>query len=67
MAQDDQADAWRHGRLWRRVMAGLSVGIVLLLILHRPILLAVWRQIALRYASRENLNIDFRLAWETET
>jgi len=42
-------------------MAGLGVGIVLLLILHRPILLAVGRQIALRYAGRENLKIDFRL------
>jgi hypothetical protein len=42
-------------------MAGLGVGIVLLLILHRPILLAIGRQIALRYASRENLKIDFRL------
>ncbi len=61
MAKDDQADACRHGRIWRRVMAGLGVGIVLLLILHRPILLAVGRQIALRYASRENLKIDFRL------
>ena len=61
MAKDDQADACRHGRIWRRVMAGLGVGIVLLLILHRPILLAVGRQIALRYAGRENLKIDFRL------
>src|SRR5947208_2688877 len=42
-------------------MIGLAVCAALLIILHRPILLAVGRQIALRYASRENLKIDFRL------
>ena len=34
---------------------------MLLLILHRPILLAVGRQIALRYAAKENLKIEFVL------
>ena len=33
----------------------------LLIIFHRPILLAIGRQIVLRYAARENLRIDFRL------
>lgn len=33
----------------------------LLIIFHRPILLAIGRQIVLRYAARENLKIDFRL------
>src|SRR5438067_13513130 len=32
-----------------------------LIIFHRPILLAIGRQIVLRYAARENLKIDFRL------
>src|SRR6266496_5943021 len=42
-------------------MVGFGVAVVLLIIFHRPLLLAVGRQIALRYASRENLKIDFRL------
>ncbi|KAF5408300.1 MAG: TamB, inner membrane protein subunit of TAM complex [Candidatus Udaeobacter sp.] len=33
----------------------------LLIIFHRPILLAIGRQLVLRYAARENLKIDFRL------
>jgi hypothetical protein len=60
MAEDDQSEARRH-ELWRRVWVGVAVGLVLLIILHRPILLAIGRQIALRYASRQNLKIDFRL------
>ena len=42
-------------------MAGLGVGIVLLLILHRPILLAIGRKVVLRYAAKENLKGDFRV------
>src|SRR6266699_3059589 len=42
-------------------MVGFGVAVVLLIIFHRPILLAIGRQVALRYASRENLKIDFRL------
>jgi hypothetical protein len=62
VAEDDQAEARHHKRrLWRRVLAGLAVCAALLIVFHRPILLAVGRQIALRYASRENLKIDFRL------
>ena len=61
MAEHDQAEARRHGRLWRRVLAGLAVCLALLVIFHRPILLAIGRHIALRYADRENLKIDFRL------
>jgi autotransporter translocation and assembly factor TamB len=61
VAEDDQAEARPRGRLWRRVMAGLAVCVVLLIIFHRPILVAVGRQIALRYAANQNLKIDFRL------
>ena len=61
MAEDDQSKAQRQGRIWRRVMVGFGVAVVLLIIFHRPILLAIGRQVALRYASRENLKIDFRL------
>ena len=61
MAKDDQADARRHGRIWHRLLLGLALCAALLIIFHRPILAAVCRQIALRYASRANLKIDFRL------
>ena len=50
----------RHG-LWRRLMIGLAVCAALLLIFHRPILLAIGRHIVLRYAAKENLKIEFRL------
>ena len=42
-------------------MIGLAVCAGLLIIFHRPILVAVGRQIALRYAAKQNLKIDFRL------
>jgi len=61
VAEDDQAETRRHGRLWRRVMVGFGVTVALLIILHRPILLAIGRQIALRYAANENLKIEFVL------
>jgi autotransporter translocation and assembly factor TamB len=60
VAEEDQAQVTRRG-LWRRVMVGLAVCAALLIIFHRPILLAIGRQIVLRYAERENLKIDFRL------
>ena len=60
MAEENQARVPRHGP-WRRVMVSLALCVVLLIIFHRPILLAIGRQIAVRYAARENLKIDFRL------
>ena len=60
MAEENQAQVTRHG-LWRRMIVGLAVCAALLMIFHRPILLAISRQIVLRYAERENLKIDFRL------
>lgn len=60
MAGKNQAQVTRHG-LWRWVMVGLAVCVALLIIFHRPILLAIGRQIVLRYAARENLKADFRL------
>src|SRR5437868_5853378 len=42
-------------------MAGLAVGIMLLIIFHRPILLGIGRKIVLQYAARENLKADFRV------
>jgi hypothetical protein len=61
VAEHDQAGARRHGRLWRRVLAGLTICAAFLVIFHRPILVAVGRRIALRYAAEQNLKIDFRL------
>ena len=61
MAENDQKEVRRPGRIWHRVLIGLAVCGALLIIFHRPILLAIERQIALRYAARENLKIDFRL------
>ena len=50
----------RHG-IWRRVMIGLAVCVALLIIFHRPILLAIGRKVVLRYAAKQNLKADFRV------
>jgi len=42
-------------------MIGLAICVGLLIIFHRPILLATIRHFAIRYATKENLRIDFRL------
>src|SRR5512132_2639641 len=42
-------------------MIGLVVCMGLLIIFHRPILLATVRHFAIRYATKENLKMDFRL------
>jgi len=61
VAEKDQAQGTRHGRIWHRVLVGLAVCAALLIVFHRPILLAIGRQIALRYAAGQNLKIDFRM------
>jgi hypothetical protein len=61
VAEDDQAEPRRHGRFWRRVIAGLVICVALLVLLHRPILLAIGRKIVLNYAAKQNLNADFRV------
>ena len=61
MAEDDQAEAPHHGRLWRRVWIGLAVCAALVIIFHRPILLAIGRRIVLQYAAKESLKADFRV------
>ncbi|PYL32411.1 MAG: hypothetical protein DMF38_15175, partial [Verrucomicrobia bacterium] len=61
MAENDQKEVRRPGRIWYRVLVGLAVCAAFVIIFHRPILLAIGRQIVLRYAARENLKIDFRL------
>ncbi len=42
-------------------MIGLAVCVALLIIFHRPILLAIGRKVVLRYAAKENLKADFRV------
>jgi len=42
-------------------MIALAVCMGLLIIFHRPILLAIVRHFAIRYATKQNLKIDFRL------
>src|ERR1041385_4964194 len=42
-------------------MIGLALFAALLIIFHRPILLATVRHFVIRYAAKENLKIDFRL------
>src|ERR1043166_3910748 len=42
-------------------MIGLAICLGLLIIFHRPILLAIVRQLAVRYASKAKLKMDFRL------
>ena len=61
VAENDQKEVRRHGRIWHRVLVGLAACVALLIIFHRPILLGIGRQIVSRYAARENLRIDFRL------
>ena len=61
VAENDQKEVRRPGRIWHRVLVGLAACVALLIIFHRPILLAIGRQIVLRYAARENLKVDFRL------
>jgi TamB, inner membrane protein subunit of TAM complex len=61
VAEDDQAKPRRHGRFGRRVIAGLIVCIALLVLVHRPILLAIGRRIVLNYAAEHNLKADFRV------
>jgi autotransporter translocation and assembly factor TamB len=61
VAEHHEAQARRHGRVWRRVMIGLSSSLILLILLHRPILLAIGRKIVLNYAAKQNLKADFRV------
>ena len=61
MAEDGESKGRRRRQIRRRVLIGLAISVGLLTIFHRPILLGIFRQVALRYASKENLKMDFRL------
>jgi len=49
-------------RLWLK-RAGLALGVVVLLLVvfHRPLLQTVGRRVAIHFAAKENLKLDFRL------
>jgi len=61
VADDDQSKGRRHRQIRRRVIIGFAISVGLLIIFHRPVLLAIFREVALRYASKANLKMDFRL------
>ena len=61
MAEDRQAKGRTYRRGWRRVATAFVICAALVVLFHRPILLAIGRQIALHYAARENLKANFRL------
>ena len=51
-----------HAGDWRRrALIALGIFCALLLIFHRPLLLYIGRKIALHYAAKENLKVEFRL------
>ena len=60
MVGDGQTD-FRRGNWRRRVLIALGILGGLFLILHRPLLLGIGHKIALHYASKENLKIEFGL------
>ena len=53
---DLHAGGWR-----RRAVIALAIFSILLAIFHRPVLLAIIHRVALHYAAKENLKIEFRL------
>ena len=61
MAEDRKAEGRTYRRGWRRVATALVICATLVVLFHRPLLLALGRQIALHYAARENLKVNFRL------
>jgi len=61
VAEDRQAEGRTYRRGWRRVATAFVICAALVVLFHRPLLLALGRQIALHYAARENLKADFRL------
>jgi TamB, inner membrane protein subunit of TAM complex len=61
VAEDRQAEGRTYRRGWRRVATAFLICAALVVLFHRPLLLALGRQIALHYAARENLKATFRL------
>jgi hypothetical protein len=49
------------GNRWRRIWISIGIILALLIVFHRPILLATIHWFAVRAAAKENLKLDFRL------
>src|SRR3982751_3323276 len=49
------------GNRWRRIWISIGMILALLIVFHRPILLATIHWFAVRAAAKENLKLDFRL------
>ncbi len=59
---DEYGQGSIHAGNWRRrALIALGIFCALLLIFHRPLLLYIGRKIALHYAAKENLKVEFRL------
>jgi len=59
--EDGQRDGQRVLTWRRRAAIAVAVFCALAIILHRPVLLNLGRRVALHYAGKENLRLDFRL------
>ena len=60
--EDDQEENSRpKGKRRRRIWISIGIILALLIIFHRPILLASIHWFAVRAAAKENLKLDFRL------
>jgi len=51
----------KPGNWRRRTLIAVGICCALVLVFHRPLLLYIGRQVALHYAAKENLKIEFRL------
>ena len=60
MGEDDRI-VETHGSWRRRAIIASAIFITLVLIFHRPLLLGLGHRIALHYAAKENLKLEFRL------
>ncbi|PYL15045.1 MAG: hypothetical protein DMF46_07355 [Verrucomicrobia bacterium] len=61
MGEDGEAEIPPYRGWKRRAWIALAIFGALVLIFHRPLLQGLVRQIALHYAAKENLKMDFRL------
>jgi hypothetical protein len=61
VGNDGQSNVQGTGSWRRRAAIAALVFFALLLIFHRPLLLALGHRIALHYAAKEHLKLDFRL------
>ncbi|HME87746.1 MAG TPA: hypothetical protein VKE30_00875 [Chthoniobacterales bacterium] len=52
-------ESFQRGKWRRRALIALGIFGGFFLIFHRPLLLAVGHRIALHYAARENLKLEF--------